>query len=82
MYYRNNLDSTLTLLEVISKHNCKKIAFSSSAPVYGNPKKLPITEDFPLHTTNPYGSTKLRIEMILEDLYVSDNEWSIAIPHS
>ena len=79
MYYRNNLDSTLTLLEVMNKYNCKKIVFSSSATVYGKPEKLPITEDFPLHTTNPYGSTKLRIEMILKDLYVSDNEWSIAI---
>ena len=79
MYYRNNIDSTLTLLEVMGKHNCKKIVFSSSATVYGKPKKLPITEDFPLHTTNPYGSTKLMIEMILEDLYTSDNDWSIAI---
>ena len=79
MYYRNNLDSTLTLLEVMTKHNCKKIVFSSSATVYGNPEKLPITEDFPLHTTNPYGTTKLMIEMILKDLYVSDNDWSIAI---
>ncbi len=79
MYYRNNLDSTLTLLEVMKKYNCKKIVFSSSATVYGKPHKLPITEDFPLSTTNPYGSTKLMIEMILKDLYVSDNEWSIAI---
>ena len=79
MYYRNNLDSTLTLLEVMGSHNCKKIAFSSSATVYGKPEKLPITEDFPLQTTNPYGSTKLMIEMILQDLYKSDNEWSIAI---
>ncbi len=79
MYYRNNIDSTLTLLEVMGKHNCKKIVFSSSATVYGKPKKLPITEDFPLSTTNPYGSTKLMIEMILNDLYTSDNSWSIAI---
>ncbi len=78
-YYRNNLDSTLTLLEVMKKHNCKKLVFSSSATVYGKPKRLPITEDSPLHTTNPYGSTKLMIEMILQDLYVSDNEWGIAI---
>lgn len=79
MYYRNNLDSTMSLLETMKKHNCKKIVFSSSATVYGKPEKLPITEDFPLHTTNPYGTTKLMIEMILNDLYVSDNEWSIAI---
>lgn len=78
-YYRNNLDSTITLLEVMNEFNCKKIVFSSSATVYGKPKTLPIKEDFPLSTTNPYGTTKLMIEDILRDLYVSDNEWSIAI---
>ncbi len=79
MYYRNNLDSTLSLLEVMNKYNCKKLVFSSSATVYGKPHQLPITEDFPLQTTNPYGSTKLMIENILNDLYTSDNTWSIAI---
>lgn len=79
MYYRNNLDSTLTLCEVMKKHDCKKIVFSSSATVYGDPKKLPITEDSALSTTNPYGSTKLYIEGILSDLYISDPEWSIAV---
>lgn len=79
LYYRNNIDSTLTLLEVMSKYNCKKLVFSSSATVYGNPKTLPIKEDFDLKTTNPYGSTKLYIEGILKDLYNSDNEWSIAV---
>lgn len=79
MYYRNNLDSTLSLLEVMNEYNCKKLVFSSSATVYGTPKSLPIKEDFPLSTTNPYGSTKLMIEDILRDLYVSDNEWSIAL---
>ena len=79
MYYRNNLDSTLTLLEAMNEFNCKKIVFSSSATVYGNPASLPITEDFPLSTTNPYGSTKLYIEGILRDLYISDNTWGIAI---
>ena len=78
-YYRNNLDSTLSLLEVMKEYNCKKIVFSSSATVYGKPKSLPIKEDFPLSTTNPYGTTKLIIEGILRDLYKSDNEWSIAI---
>lgn len=78
-YYRNNLDSTITLLEVMNEYNCKKIAFSSSATVYGKPETLPIKEDFPLSTTNPYGTTKLMIEDILRDLYISDNEWSIAI---
>ena len=78
-YYRNNLDSTLSLLEVMDSHNCKKIVFSSSATVYGKPEKLPIKEDSKLSTTNPYGTTKLMIERILKDLYHSDNSWSIAI---
>ena len=78
-YYRNNIDSTLSLLEIMNKYNCKKIVFSSSAAVYGSPKSLPIKEDFQLSTTNPYGSTKLYIEGILKDLYISDNNWSIAI---
>ena len=79
MYYRNNIDSTLSLLEVMNEFNVKSIVFSSSATVYGNPKSLPIKENFPLSTTNPYGSTKLMIEDILRDLYTSDNNWSIAI---
>lgn len=79
MYYRNNIDSTLTLCEVMNKHNVKKLVFSSSATVYGSPKTLPIKEDFPLSTTNPYGATKLMIEGILKDLYISDNSWSIAV---
>ena len=79
MYYRNNLDSTITLLEVMNEFNVKKIVFSSSATVYGKPDALPIKESFPLSTTNPYGSTKLMIEGILKDVYKSDEEWSIAI---
>ena len=78
-YYRNNLDSTLTLLEIMEKYNCKKLVFSSSATVYGTPKSLPIKEEFPLSTTNPYGTTKLIIEGILQDLYKSDNSWRICI---
>ncbi len=78
-YYRNNIDSTLSLLEMMDKYNCKKIVFSSSATVYGKPESLPIKEDFPLSTTNPYGATKLMIEGILKDVYVSDNNWSIAV---
>ena len=78
-YYHNNITGTLILCEVMAKHNVKKIVFSSSATVYGSPKNVPIKEDFPLSTTNPYGSTKLMIENILRDLYVSDNEWSIAL---
>ncbi len=79
MYYRNNIDSTLTLLEVMEEFNVRNIVFSSSATVYGNPASLPIYEDFPLSTTNPYGTTKLFIEHILSDLYVSNNEWNIVI---
>ena len=79
LYYRNNLDTTLTLCEVMHEFDCKKIVFSSSATVYGSPQSLPIKEDFPLSTTNPYGSTKLYIEGILRDLYVSDHDWSIAL---
>ena len=79
LYYRNNLDSTLSLCEVMTEFDCKKLVFSSSATVYGSPKSLPIKEDFPLSTTNPYGSTKLYIEGILRDLYTSDNDWSIAL---
>ena len=80
MYYRNNIDSTLTLLEVMNKHNVKNIVFSSSATVYGTPKSLPIKEDFEVgHATNPYGETKIIIENILKDLYISDNDWNIAV---
>ncbi len=78
-YYRNNLDTTLSLLEVMNEFNCKRLVFSSSATVYGSPKSLPIKEDFPLSTTNPYGTTKLMIEQILKDLAKSDPTWSIAI---
>ena len=79
LYYHNNLTGTFNLCESMAKHNVKKIVFSSSATVYGVPESVPIKEDFPLSTTNPYGSTKLMIENILRDLYVSDNEWSIVL---
>ncbi len=79
LYYQNNLISTLNLLEAMQKHNVKKIVFSSSATVYGNPKSLPIYEDFSLSATNPYGNTKLIIENILTDLYKSDNSFDITI---
>ena len=75
-YYHNNITGTLVLLELMKKYNCKKIVFSSSATVYGNPKTVPIKEDFPLSTTNPYGSTKLMIEQILRDVAVADSEFS------
>lgn len=79
LYYKNNITGTLNLCEVMASHGCKSIVFSSSATVYGSPKTVPITEDFPLSTTNPYGATKLMIEDILRDIYVSDNEWRICI---
>ncbi len=78
-YYHNNITGTLLLCQVMQEHNVKKIVFSSSATVYGSPKSVPIREDFELHTTNPYGSTKLMIEDIMRDIFVSDNEWSIAL---
>lgn len=79
MYYRNNLDCTLSLLEIMQEFNCKKFVFSSSATVYGDPERLPIDEKCRLSVTNPYGATKLYIEGILKDLYISDNDWSIAV---
>ena len=78
-YYNNNVTGTLVLLELMKKYNCKKIVFSSSATVYGAPKTVPIKEDFPLSTTNPYGSTKLMIEQILKDICVSDKDFSAII---
>lgn len=78
-YYHNNITGTLILCEVMKEHGVKKLVFSSSATVYGMPEKMPITEEFPLSTTNPYGSTKLMIEHILKDVYVADDSWSIAL---
>lgn len=80
MYYRNNLDSTLTLLEVMSEHNVKNLVFSSSATVYGEQEVPKCVETMKKgETTNPYGETKTVIERILEDVYVSDHDWKITI---
>ncbi len=79
LYYHNNVGGSIILFETMANHKVKRIVFSSSATVYGNPASVPISEDFPLSTTNPYGSTKLMIENILRDLYTSDPEWSIAL---
>ena len=80
MYYRNNIDSTLSLCEVMNEYNIKNIIFSSSATVYGTPEELPLKETSKVGgTTNPYGSTKLFIENILKDLYISDDSWNITI---
>ena len=79
-YYQNNLMSTLVLCQLLRKYNCKNLIFSSSATVYGNPHTVPIKEDFPLGpTTNPYGTTKLMIENILRDIYISDDQWNIVL---
>ena len=78
-YYDNNIGGTLVLLEVMRAANVKKLIFSSSATVYGDPERLPIDEECSLSTTNPYGSTKLFIEYILKDLYKSDDTWNITL---
>jgi len=78
-YYQNNITGTLVLCEVMRQAGVKTIVFSSSATVYGNPKTVPITEDFPLSAVNPYGRTKLMIEEILGDLHASDSSWNISI---
>lgn len=79
-YYQNNLESTLTLVEVMGKYNCKKIVFSSSATVYGDPETLPLTEKCKVGgTTNPYGTSKYFQEIILSDLCKSDAEWTVVL---
>ena len=78
-YYENNIEGMLKLLFAMRKYNVKNLVFSSSATVYGKPKSVPIKEDFPLSTSNPYGSTKLFIEYILKDLYKADNTFNIMI---
>lgn len=76
-YYSNNIDSTLVLLEKMKKYSVKKLVFSSSATVYGDPQNLPVTEKSPKSATNPYGQTKLMIEQILEDVSATDEDWNI-----
>ncbi len=78
-YYHNNLTGTLILCDVMRRHGVKRIVFSSSATVYGSPKTVPITEDFPLSVTNPYGRTKLMIEEMLQDFAAADPEWNITL---
>ena len=78
-YYENNITGTLRLCEVMQKYNVKKLVFSSSATVYGMPDYMPISENFSLRATSPYGRSKQMIEEILRDLYASDYDWSIAL---
>lgn len=79
MYYDNNVAGTVNLLKKMSAHGVKRMVFSSSATVYGAPKSVPIKEDFPLSTTNPYGATKLMIEDILRDVCFADKDFSAAL---
>lgn len=79
-YYHNNITGTLTTLEAMKEVGCKNLIFSSSATVYGNPKTVPITEDFPKgECTNPYGWSKSMMEQIMTDLQKSDPEWKIVL---
>ncbi|KAI5074352.1 hypothetical protein GOP47_0010313 [Adiantum capillus-veneris] len=79
LYHENNLIGTLNLLDLMNEHGCTKLVFSSSATVYGQPKSVPCTEDFPLSATNPYGRTKLFIEEIIRDVQKADPEWSVIL---
>ena len=79
LYYQNNLISTLNLVQVMLEFGCNNLVFSSSATVYGQPKSVPIKEDFPLSTTNPYGATKLMIENMLRDIYKANPQLNIAL---
>ncbi len=78
-YYHNNITGTLVLCETMARHGVKNLVFSSSATVYGDPQKVPITEECPLSCTNPYGYTKLMIEQILKDLAAADRQWSVSL---
>jgi len=78
-YYDNNVNGTAVLCEVMAEHGCRSIVFSSSATVYGDPYTTPILENFPLSATNPYGRSKLFVEEILRDLFISDNDWKIVL---
>ena len=79
LYYQNNVVGTLNLLEQMQDHQVKRLVFSSSATVYGDPEQVPITESSALHPTNPYGNTKLVIEEILRDVAKADTQWQIVL---
>jgi len=78
-YYHNNVTGTIILCDVMIEHGVRNIVFSSSATVYGEPYTVPITEEFPLQPTNPYGATKLMIERILQDIGAANNEWNVEV---
>ena len=77
--YYNNIAGTINLCKVMNQFGVKKFIFSSSAVIYGNPKSVPIKEDFPVSTSNPYGQSKLMTEQILSDIFVSDNDWQVVL---
>jgi UDP-glucose 4-epimerase len=79
LYYHNNVGGTLILCDVMSAFGVKNIIFSSSATVYGDPETVPITENFPLSCTNPYGRTKLMVEEILQDIHIADKDWNVCL---
>lgn len=78
-YYHNNVTGTLVLCEVMMEFGVKNLVFSSSATVYGDPHEVPITEDFPLFATNPYGHSKLMMEQILTDVQAANSDWNVAL---
>lgn len=78
-YYDNNVSGTVVLIEVMTEHNAKRIVFSSSATVYGDPETVPIREDFPTAPTNPYGRTKWMLEHVLRDVAAADPAWDVAL---
>lgn len=78
-YYENNVTGTINLCKAMDKHGVKRMVFSSSATVYGNPSESPLTEDSPLSATNPYGQTKLTIEHILQDICAADSDWKVTL---
>ena len=78
-YFHNNVTGSLILFEVMQEHHVKNLVFSSSCTVYGSPRTVPVTEDFPLGVINPYGRTKLMIEEILRDLHTADESWNVAL---
>ena len=79
LYFDNNLRGSVHLFQAMARHQVKRLVFSSSCTVYGDPASVPVREDFPLRATNPYGRTKLMIEDMLRDLARSDPEWRIAL---
>jgi len=78
-YYEQNIYGTINLMKAMQKYDCKRIVFSSSATVYGDPASVPITEDFPISATNPYGRTKLFVEEVMRDQAIADSNWQVVL---